>query len=162
MTSAPLTPDEAAAAIVTLINASPRTPSVVEIASVITRATAVPLASPLTLALRRLRPVLDAAIAEELDAEKTPAYEAACAKSRRLDQEFAGLSAQAWDRPVGHCERDDLAMRCEAALAYFARNADGTLLGLNGSCPFERSLAQLLVAVAAFTGCRIAREVHHG
>ena len=166
MNQAALTPADAAVQILTLINASPRTPSAREITSIIARATVVAPASPLTQKLRRLRPVLDAAVAEECDTENTPAYAAAFTKARSLDQEFESLCRQAWERPVANCDRDDLAMRCEAALAYWARGADGSLWGLNTGdgvrrtdCPSERSIAHLLIAVAAFTGCQ---EAHHG
>jgi hypothetical protein len=123
-----------------------------DVASVIARAAAAeggPPALPLTLELRSRRQALHAAIAEALDGEGTAGHEAACARVRRLWQEFEGLAAEVWLRPVAGWA--DVTMRAEVALAYH-QAVDGAVEGLQASCPFERSLAELLKAVAALNG----------
>lgn len=155
--------NDAAAAIVALINSAPNTPSVSDIANVIARtvpAEGGPPASRLTLELRLRRQALHSAIAEALESERTPAYEAACAKARRRSQELDDLAGLVWRRPVGSW--DDVVMRAEVALAYHEGAVDGTIEGLDASCPFERSLAELLTAVATIGECRLAPETRHG
>jgi hypothetical protein len=152
--------DAAAAAIVAIINSTPRTPRASEIASLI--AQAVPAedllstASGLTFELHRRRLALHSTIAEALRSEGAPGYEAACAKVQHRSQELGELASLAWRRPVESW--DDIVMRAEVALAYHQDAVRGTIEGLDASCPFERSLAELLRAVATMGRCLEQRE----
>jgi hypothetical protein len=142
----------AAAAIVATINSMPRTPSASEIANLIAQAVpAEPAASGVTLKLHRHRLALHSTIAEALRSEGASDYEAACAKAQRCFQELGELTDLVWRRPV-ECW-DDIVMRAEVALAYHQDPVRGTIEGLDASCPFERSLAELLQAVATMCRC---------
>ena len=114
--SIPLSVQEAAAAVLQLINATPRTPWQDEIAAVIARV--VPSApapvTPFTLKLRELRLRLYEAVLAEVNTEGKPGYEAACEIAQRLDSEFEALAREVWDRPATSV--DDLAQRTEIAL----------------------------------------------
>jgi len=144
--------DDAAAAILALINSVPWTPSASKIANLIRRAGAVErvLPSRLTFELRRRRQALHSAIAEALEAERTPAYEMACTEALRRLRELDELAEHVWKQAVESW--DDVLMRAEAALAYHQDAICGTIEGLDAACPLERSMAELLTAVATM-GC---------
>jgi hypothetical protein len=141
--------DDAAAAILALINSVPWTPNASKIAAVIRRVVAVEgvPSSRLAVDLRQRRQALHSAITEALEVERTPAYEPSCAKARCRLREFDDLAEQVWQQAVQSW--DDVVMRAEVALAYHQDVVDGTIEGLAAACPFERSMAELLAAVTA-------------
>jgi len=151
----------AAAAIVALINAVPKTPDASAIAEVIASAASVADVlppSPLTLEVRLCRQAFHAAIAEALETEGTVGHEAACCSVRSRSRELDGLADRVWQRPIGSW--DDVVMRAEVALAYHQSAVGSGIEGLDASCPFERSLAELLSAVAEIAGCWPAADAH--
>jgi prophage DNA circulation protein len=153
--------DGAATAIVVLINAAPKAPNASAIADVLTNAAStaeVLVASPLMLKVRLCRQTLHAAITEALEVEGTVAHEAACSKVRRRTRELDDLADRVWQRPIDSW--DDVVMRAEVALAYHQSAAGRNIEGLDAACPFERSLAELLSAVADIGGCWPASDAH--
>jgi hypothetical protein len=53
---------------------------------------------------------------------------------------------------------DDVIMRAEVALAYHQDPLNGMIEGSTASCPFERSLAELLGAVGRMGRCLEQRQ----
>jgi hypothetical protein len=153
--------DDTATAVFALINSVPRTPSASEIASVIERAAAAEsVPSRLTLELRQRRQALHSAIAEALASEESTVYEAASAEVRRHYQELGDLANEVWQRSVGSW--DDIVMRVEVALAYHLNAVEDSIEGLDATCPFERSLAELLKAIAVLSGTQLPTAARHG
>ena len=145
----------AAAVIVATINSMPHTPSAAEITNLIVQTPPAKdhqsKASQLTLEVHRHRLALRSTIAEAIRSEATSEYEAACGKVQRHFEELGELARLVWRRPVESW--DDIVMRAEVALAYHEDPVRGTIECLDASCPFERSLAELLRAVATMGHC---------
>jgi hypothetical protein len=153
----------AAAAIVALINSAPKTPNMSAIADVMANAAStadVLSTSPLALEVRLCRQGLQAAIMEALETEGTGAHEAACSSVRRHSYELDELAERVWRQPIASW--DDVVVRAEVALAYHQSTVDGGIEGLDASCPFERSLAELLSAVANLGGCWPVSDAQQG
>jgi hypothetical protein len=152
----------AAAAIVALINSAPKTPNMSAIAEVIANAASTDVHSTcrLTLEVRLCRQALHAAIVEALEAEGTIAHEVACSGVRRHSRELDELADRVWRQPIASW--DDVVMRAEVALAYHRSTVDGGIEGLDAACPFERSLAELLSAVANLGGCWPVSDTQQG
>jgi hypothetical protein len=145
--------DAAATAIAAMINSTPNTPNALEIANLITQAVSPgnPSSSWLTFELHRHRLALHATVAEALRCKGTLRSKAACAKVQLRSQELGELARLVWRQPV--YSWDDVVMRAEIALAYHQDSLRGTIEGIDASCPFERSLAELLCAVASVARC---------
>jgi hypothetical protein len=93
------------------------------------------------LKVRRLAPLLRAAISDELAAEGTPAHAALCKRADALQEQFDALAEEVWDQPVRSWA--DVVTRAEIVQAYgptFSPSLD------------EQALEQLLEAVLEMGG----------